>query len=275
MPATAERARKAMARKIVSAVVAPTPTRKPARHDRVTVCEAMIAFTGPGGAPRESPMPMPARTVATTSRTTTRHRAVTFQRGAGILIATATLARADAHRGIDVQPGAVPETGRRGPGSRLRLRRTGPDLDHLGTGETPVRGGRPREAPPTPDRASATIPVPSGGPRSVRRLHRRPRAGRNAGLQRPFPRGAVGPADRGAGEDLLALRPGRCGDGPGCRRDGRERRRAAGSPAKGPRRRPGPAVLPGRRACPPRQAGRRRAEVPRGPRGPTRPRAHP
>src|SRR5437016_6224301 len=74
-----------------------------------------------------------------------RHRAVTFQRGAGILIATATLARADAHRGIDVQPGAVPETGRRGPGSRLRLRRTGPDLDHLGTGETPVRGGRPRE----------------------------------------------------------------------------------------------------------------------------------
>src|SRR5436309_1511136 len=49
MPANAVRARNAMARKIVSAVVAPTPTRKPARHDRVTVCEAMIAFTGPGG----------------------------------------------------------------------------------------------------------------------------------------------------------------------------------------------------------------------------------
>src|SRR5438270_8547528 len=48
MPATTERARIVMARKIVSAVVAPTPTRKPARHDRVTVCEAMTAFTGPG-----------------------------------------------------------------------------------------------------------------------------------------------------------------------------------------------------------------------------------
>src|SRR5213596_3333457 len=114
MPATAVRARNAMARKIVSAVVAPTPTRKPARHDRVTVCEAMIAFTGPGGAPRESPMPMPAKTVARISRTTTPPSPRHFS-GAGILIATATLARADAHRRFDVQPGAVPETGRRGP----------------------------------------------------------------------------------------------------------------------------------------------------------------
>src|SRR5437867_10348754 len=129
-----------------------------------------------------------------------------LERAAGILIATATLARADAHWCIDVQPGAVPETGRRGPRSRLRLRRTGPDLDQLGTGETPVRGGRPCQATPAPDRASAAVPVPSSGPRAVRRLHRRPRAGRHAGLQRPFPRGSVGPADRGAGEDLLALR---------------------------------------------------------------------
>src|SRR5438034_3682330 len=175
-----------------------------------------------------------------------------LERAAGILIATATLARADAHWCIDVQPGAVPETGRRGTRSRLRLRRTGPDLDHLGTGETPVRGGRPCQATPAPDRAPAAVPVPSGGPRAIRRLHRRPRAGRDGDLQRPFPRGTFGPADRGAGEDLLALRPGRCGDGPGCRRDGRERRRATGSPAKGPRRGAGPEVLPGRRARPPR-----------------------
>ena len=67
MPAIAERARK-----IVSAVVAPAPTRKPARHDRVTVCEAMIAFTGPGGAARERPIPIPATIVTRTSRTTTR-----------------------------------------------------------------------------------------------------------------------------------------------------------------------------------------------------------
>src|SRR5438445_9332512 len=234
MPATAARARKAMARKIVSAVVAPTPTRKPARHDRVTVCEAMIAFTGPGGAPRESPMPIPARTVARTSRTTIPPTHGHASACAGILIPTATLGRADAHRCVDVQPGAVPETGRRGPGSGFRLRRTGPDLDHVGTGEAPVRGGRPCQATPAPDRASAAVPVPSGGPRSVRRLHRRPRAGGDGGLQRPFPGGAVGPADRGAGEDLLALRPRRRGHGPGRRGDGRKRRRVAGGPAKGP-----------------------------------------
>src|SRR5436190_2122918 len=58
-----------------------------------------------------------------------------LERAAGILIATATLARADAHRCIDVQPGAVPETGRRGPRSRLRLRRTGPDRDVVVTVE--------------------------------------------------------------------------------------------------------------------------------------------
>src|SRR5437667_10034647 len=104
-----------------------------------------------------------------------------LERAAGILIATATLARADAHRCVDVQPGAVPETGRRGPRSRLRLRRTRPDLDHMGTGETPVRGGCPCQATPAPDRAPAAVPVPSGGPRSVRRIHRRACAGPHGG----------------------------------------------------------------------------------------------
>src|SRR5436309_9883696 len=48
MLATAECVTTDTARKIVSAVVAPIPTRNPARHDRVTVWDAMIAFTGPG-----------------------------------------------------------------------------------------------------------------------------------------------------------------------------------------------------------------------------------
>src|SRR2546426_7226153 len=55
---TAECATMDTARKIVSAVVAPIPTRNPARHDRVTVWDAMTAFTGPGGAAGERPMPV-------------------------------------------------------------------------------------------------------------------------------------------------------------------------------------------------------------------------
>ena len=43
MLVTAECAAMDTARKIVSAVVAPIPTRNPARHDRVTVWDAMIA----------------------------------------------------------------------------------------------------------------------------------------------------------------------------------------------------------------------------------------
>src|SRR2546426_8258689 len=62
MLVTAECATIDTARKMVSAVVAPAPTRNPARQDRVTVWDAMIAFTGPGGAARERPMPVPART---------------------------------------------------------------------------------------------------------------------------------------------------------------------------------------------------------------------
>ena len=72
MLATTECATMDTARKIVSAVVAPMPTRNPARHDRVTVWEAMIAFTGPGGAASERPMPVPARTAQRISRTTPR-----------------------------------------------------------------------------------------------------------------------------------------------------------------------------------------------------------
>src|SRR3989442_15642074 len=42
------------ARKIVSAVVAPAPTRNPAIQERVTVRDAIIAFPGPGGAARHN-----------------------------------------------------------------------------------------------------------------------------------------------------------------------------------------------------------------------------
>src|SRR3989449_10976493 len=59
-------------RKTVSAVVAPAPTRNPALQDRVTVRDAMIAFTGPGGAARERPIPAPARIAQRISRTTPR-----------------------------------------------------------------------------------------------------------------------------------------------------------------------------------------------------------
>src|SRR2546429_7819970 len=47
-------------RKTVSAVVAPAPTRNPALQDRVTVRDAMIAFTRPGGAPTAQPIANPA-----------------------------------------------------------------------------------------------------------------------------------------------------------------------------------------------------------------------
>src|SRR2546428_1134841 len=46
-------------RKTVSAVVAPAPTRNPALQDRVTVRDAIIAFTGPGGAARGKPIAIP------------------------------------------------------------------------------------------------------------------------------------------------------------------------------------------------------------------------
>src|SRR5256885_5825109 len=42
-------------RKTVSAVVAPAPTRNPALQDRVTVRDAVIAFTRPRGAARGKP----------------------------------------------------------------------------------------------------------------------------------------------------------------------------------------------------------------------------
>src|SRR3989442_9998851 len=46
-------------RKTVSAVVAPAPTRNPAPQDRVTVRDAIIPFTRPGGAATEKPNPIP------------------------------------------------------------------------------------------------------------------------------------------------------------------------------------------------------------------------
>src|SRR5690349_20056849 len=70
MLAIAECAATDTARKIESAVVAPMPTRNPARQDRVTVWDAMIAFAGPGGAASERPIPVPARIAQRTSKTT-------------------------------------------------------------------------------------------------------------------------------------------------------------------------------------------------------------
>jgi len=98
----AEWARMETPRKIVSAVVAPSPTRKPARQDRVTVWEAMIAFTGPGGAARERPIPVPARIVTRTSRTTTRPTHPCTSNAAARLIAARTFDPARAHRRFDV-----------------------------------------------------------------------------------------------------------------------------------------------------------------------------
>src|SRR2546425_5377618 len=62
-------------RKTVSAVVAPAPTRNPALQDRVTVRDAMIAFTGPGGAARDKPIAIPP--AATNRRAGTHGRQTT------------------------------------------------------------------------------------------------------------------------------------------------------------------------------------------------------
>src|SRR5256885_14131668 len=59
-------------RKTVSAVVAPAPTRNPALQDRVTVRDAIIAFTGPGGAARDKPIAIPTAATNRSSRTTGR-----------------------------------------------------------------------------------------------------------------------------------------------------------------------------------------------------------
>src|SRR2546426_7024258 len=59
-------------RKTVSAVVAPAPTRDPALPDRVTVRDAIIAFTGPGGAPKGKPIAIPTAPANRSSRTTGR-----------------------------------------------------------------------------------------------------------------------------------------------------------------------------------------------------------
>src|SRR2546428_5571600 len=59
-------------RKTVSAVVAPAPTRNPALQDRLTVRDAMIAFTGPGGAASGRPNRIPTRAADRRSGTTGR-----------------------------------------------------------------------------------------------------------------------------------------------------------------------------------------------------------
>src|SRR3989475_11179590 len=59
-------------RKTVSAVVAPAPTRNPPLQDRVTVRDAIIAFTGPGGAARDKPIAIPTAATNRSSRTTGR-----------------------------------------------------------------------------------------------------------------------------------------------------------------------------------------------------------
>src|SRR6267143_1499668 len=271
----ADRARTVTTKKIVSAVVAPRPTKKPARNDRVTVCEAMTAFTGPGGAARESAIAMPARTAPRTSRTTIPHLEEADEGAAGTLIEPATLGRADADRSVDVQPRTIPETGRRGAGSRLRLRGARPHVGDLGTGQTGRGGSGSLEKTAAIDSTSPSVAIPSGGPRAVRRLHGRPRAPRHEGLQRAFPGSPFGSADLGADEDVLALRSGSSRDGPGRPRGARERGRATGSAEDGPRRDPGPEILPGRRARAPRQADGRRPHVPRGPRRPPGPGPHP
>src|SRR2546425_11685072 len=47
------------ARKIVSAAVAPAPTRNPALQERVAVRDSMIAVPGPGGAGSDNPVAIP------------------------------------------------------------------------------------------------------------------------------------------------------------------------------------------------------------------------
>src|SRR3989449_9949966 len=55
-------------RKTVSAGLAPAPTRNPALPDRVTVRDAVIALTGPGGAPRGKPNAIPTAATNRSSR---------------------------------------------------------------------------------------------------------------------------------------------------------------------------------------------------------------
>src|SRR3989442_15678325 len=61
-------------RKTVSAVVAPPPTRNPALPDRVTVPDAIIAFTGPRGGARDKPTANPTPATNKTTRTTRRQK---------------------------------------------------------------------------------------------------------------------------------------------------------------------------------------------------------
>src|SRR5439155_913936 len=124
MLTTAECAATDTARKIVSAVVAPMPTRNPARHDR------QILYRPAGSCGR-------------------------------------------AYRRIDVQPRAIPETGRRAARIRLRLRGARSDVAHVGADEVGGGSGGPREAPPPVHRPSTDVALPPGRPRPVRRLHRR------------------------------------------------------------------------------------------------------
>src|SRR3989442_14986523 len=104
MLVTAECATTDTARKIVSAVVAPTPTRNPARHDRVTVWDAMIAFTGPGGAASERPMPVPARTAQRITRTTSGAITSLRMKAARQVLYRPASSCGRAHRRFDIQP---------------------------------------------------------------------------------------------------------------------------------------------------------------------------
>src|SRR3989449_10114499 len=78
-----------------------------------------------------------------------------------------------AHRRIDVQPRAIPETGRRAARIRLRLRGARSDVAHVGADEVGGGSGGPREAPPPVHRPSPAVALPPDRPRPVRRLHRR------------------------------------------------------------------------------------------------------
>src|SRR2546426_871336 len=201
MLATTECATMDTATKIVSAVVALMPTRNPARHDRVTVWEAMIAFTGPGGREREAdagagedrPEDLQDHAEAI---------AAILMKGARQILYRPVGSCGRAHRRIDVQSRAVPETSRRAAGVRIRLRGARPDVAHVGANEVGGGGGGPREAPSPVHRSPPAIAFPPGGPRPVRRLHRRARAGGDPCLQRTFHGGAVRAANLTGDEHL-------------------------------------------------------------------------
>src|SRR5256712_12152409 len=128
MLATTECATMDTATKIVSAVVAPMPTRNPARHDRVTVWEAMIAFTGPGGREREAdagagedrPEDLQDHAEAI---------AEILMKGARQILYRPAGSCGRAHRRIYVQTRAVPQTNPRGSASLHRLSRDQPEPD--------------------------------------------------------------------------------------------------------------------------------------------------